>query len=329
MEIALKLIYQVALLFLMMLPGVVMHRARLCCEHFAKGLSGLVLYICQPMLIFLAYLRPYDKAVFINCLWVLLLALLSHILFAAAALLFYRKTQDGQKRILRIATVFGNAAFMGVPMIGVLLGAEALLYASVYNIVFNLFLWSFGVLVCTHGKDMDGDGDHDEHDRAAIKRDIVLMLRRTLLHPVTLAAVVGLVFFFFPIENVIPDLLIDAATMLSNLVAPLAMMVIGLRLSDIRFKGFLRDGNALWCIALRHVLLPLAVLGMIKLLTLVGVPLSDTVSKVVLILAATPIATSASMFAERYDCDACYAGKLVTVSTVLSIVTMPLLLLLI
>ncbi|MBO5755829.1 MAG: AEC family transporter, partial [Clostridia bacterium] len=314
MEIALDLIYQVAILFLMMLPGVIMRKAKLCCEHFAKGLSGLVLYIAQPCLIFLAYLRPYDRAVFLNCLWVLLLAFVAHAIFAAAAFLFYRNAPDGQKRILRLATVFGNAAFMGVPMVGVLLGPEALLYASVYNIVFNLFLWSLGVLICTHNKDMDGDGDHDKDDRAAIKRDILLMTRRTLLHPVTLAAALGLVFFFLPIENTFPALLTDAATMLSNLVAPLAMMVIGLRLSDMRFKGFFRDGNALLCIALRHILLPLAVLGLIKLLGLVGAPLSETVSKVVLILAATPVATSASMFAERYDCDACYAGKIVTVS---------------
>jgi predicted permease len=329
MEIAIKLIYQVAILFLMMVPGIIMRKARLCCDHFAKGLSGLVLYIAQPMLIFQAYLRPYDKTVFINCLWVLLLAFLSHVLFAAAAVLFYHKAPDGQKRILRLATVFGNAAFMGVPMIGVLLGAEALLYASVYNIVFNLFLWSMGVLFCTHNKDMDGDGDHGADDRTAIKKDILLMVRRTLLHPVTLAAAIGLVFFFLPIEDKVPSLLTDSITMLANLVAPLAMMVIGLRLSDIRFKGFFRDAHAIWCLVLRHALLPLAVLGMIKLFALIGAPISDTVSKVVLILAATPIAISASMFAERYDCDACYAGKLVTVSTLLSIVTMPLLLLLI
>lgn len=329
MDIALKLVYQVAILFLMMLPGVVMRRAKLCCEHFAKGLSGLVLYIAQPALIFLAYLRPYDREVFLNCIWVLVLALVAHLLFAAAAFLFYRGAPDGNRRILRLATVFGNAAFMGVPMIGVVLGAEALLYASVYNIVFNLFLWSLGVLICTHKKDMDGDGDHDEDDRKAIKRDILLMTRRTLLHPVTLAAAVGLVFFFFPIENAVPALLIDATTMLSNLVAPLAMMVIGLRLSDITFKGFFRDGYGILCIALRHLLLPLAVIGIIKLLALSGLPISETVTKVVVILAATPIATSASMFAERYDCDACYAGKLVTISTVLSIVTMPLLMFLI
>lgn len=329
MEIALKLVYQVAILFLMMLPGVVMRRAKLCCEHFAKGLSGLVLYIAQPALIFLAYLRPYDKAVFLNSVWVLVLALVAHLIFAAAAFLFYHGAPDGNRRILRLATVFGNAAFMGVPMIGVVLGAEALLYASVYNIVFNLFLWSLGVLICTHNKDMDGDGDHDKDDRAAIKRDILLMTRRTLLHPVTLAAAVGLVFFFLPIENVVPDLLIDSISMLSNLVAPLAMMVIGLRLSDITFKGFFRDGYGILCIVLRHLLLPLAVIGIIKLLGLLGLPISETVTKVVVILAATPIATSSSMFAERYDCDACYAGKLVTISTVLSIVTMPLLMFLI
>ncbi len=328
MEIAIKLAYQVGILFLMMIPGVIMKKAGFADERFGKGLSGLVLYIAQPALIFLAYLRPYDKTVFINSLWVLLFALLSHLLFAAVSLLLYRKAPDGQQRMLRMATVFGNAAFMGVPVVGIILGAEALLYASIYNIVFNLVLWSFGVFICTRGKDQDGDGDYDAHDRSHIKKTVLFMLRSALLHPVTLAAALGLVFFFFPIENAIPDLLVDALSMLQNLVAPLSMIIIGLRLADMKLKGCFRDGNMYLCLAMRHLLLPFGVMLFMKGVSLLGVPIDPTVVSVVLILAATPIATSSTMFAERYDCDAPYISRVVTLSTILSIVTMPALILL-
>ena len=65
-----------------------------------------------------------------------------------------------------------------------------------------------------------------------------------------------------------------------------------------------------------------------KLLTLVGVPLSETVTTVVLLLSATPAATSSTMFAEKYDCDAVYTSRAVMISTLLSIATMPLIVLL-
>ena len=79
---------------------------------------------------------------------------------------------------------------------------------------------------------------------------------------------------------------------------------------------------------LRHLALPLLFLGIIKLLDLVGLPISEGVGLTALILASTPSATSATMFAEKYNCDAPYTSRLVIVSTLLSILTMPLVVLL-
>ena len=80
---------------------------------------------------------------------------------------------------------------------------------------------------------------------------------------------------------------------------------------------------------LRHIGLPLAVLGILTLLKVSGLSMSKTVFTVITLLSATPAATSATMFAEKYDCDANYVSRLVTVSTLISIVTMPLILLLV
>ena len=116
--------------------------------------------------------------------------------------------------------------------------------------------------------------------------------------------------------------------MLKNLVAPLSMVVIGLRLADMDFKGLLKDKDMYLFILLRHILLPLASLGIVKLVGFI-LPVSYAVEMVIVIMAAAPAASSATMFAEKYDCDAAYVSRLVTVSTLLSIVTMPLILLLV
>ena len=81
-------------------------------------------------------------------------------------------------------------------------------------------------------------------------------------------------------------------------------------------------------LALRHIALPVLVFGAIKLVMLTGLPVSDEVLMVTLILAACPAASSATMFAEKYDCDAAYVSRLVAVSTILSIATMPLMVML-
>jgi predicted permease len=116
--------------------------------------------------------------------------------------------------------------------------------------------------------------------------------------------------------------------MLKGLVAPLSMIVIGLRLADMRFLGIFKDKQMFVFLFLRHILLPLATVGVVKILGLI-LPIAPVVEMAVVIMASAPAATSATMFAEKYDCDAVYVSKLVTVSTLISIVTMPLVLLLV
>ena len=285
-------------------------------------MSGLVLYIAQPALIFLAYLRSYDREVFINCLWVLLFSVIAHAVFILASLLVFRRAEDEKRRILRLATIFSNAAFLGIPLIDAVLGAEATLYASIYNITFNLVLWSLGVFICTVGKDTDADGEKDHVHQT--RRLMLRSLLKAFLHPVTIAAVLGLVFFFSPLDGHVPLFIHETLTILKGLVAPLSMIVIGLRLADMSWKGLFKDGYMYLFLALRHIVLPVAVFGILKLISLIGIGVNETVLLVTLIMAAAPAASSSCMFAERYDCDAAYASRLVTVSTLLSIVTMPL-----
>lgn len=327
-DLVIKLIYNVGVMFLMMIPGLIMKKCRLAPEGFGKGLSNLVLYIAQPALIFLAYVRPYDSAVLVNILYVLLFSVVAHVIFAVIALRVFGKSPDGRRRMLRFATVFSNAAFMGIPLIGKVLGDGATIYASVYNITFNLFLWSFGVYLCTEGRDHDYDGDVDSDDKKLARRKLLASMKKAILHPVTLAAFVGLFFFFLPIDTYIPDIVTEGLTMLKDLVIPLSMAVIGLRLADIDFRGIFKDKDMYLFLVLRHLALPALVFAVMRLISLLNIGITTDVILVVLIMACAPAASSATMFAERYDCDAPYVSKLVAVSTILSIATMPLVILL-
>lgn len=341
-DLIINIIFYVAVLFVMLVPGVILKKCKLAPDGFGKGISNLVLYVAQPLLIVSAYVNCKSRFsdIWLNILMVLLLSVIAHVIFAGVALNIFRDVPDGKRRILRLATVFSNAAFMGIPLIAALLGEEAAIYASIYNITFNLFLWTLGVFLCTRNsdEDFDGDGDVDVVDelRAAhstIKNEVSFL--KVLVHPVTIASVIGVILLATGANtaiaanlsgdgaNLILKLVVECLTMLKALVAPLSMVVIGLRLAEVDFGGIFKDINLYTFLGLRHLVLPLAVVGIAKLLTLIGVPISDEALLVSAILAATPAASSATMFAEKYDCDAGYASKLVIISTILSIVTLP------
>ena len=324
-----KLIYNVALFFVMMIPGIILKRCKLVPDGLGKGISNLVLYIAQPVLVFLAYMVDFELKILMNSLWVLLFSVVAHSIFAVVAVYIFRKAPDRARRMLRVATIFGNAAFMGIPLIDSVLGSEATIYASVYNITFNLFLWSLGVKICVDNKDIDGDGISDEEH---LRKKSGASIKKALLHPVTLAAVFGLVFFFTPLNRyIVSDSPIvplafarDALDKIKALVVPLSMVVLGIRMAEINFKGFFKDKYVYIFLLLRHIALPLIVAAILRLVFLIPAFGSGAdVIKVVVILAATPAASSATMFAEMYDGDSPYVSKLVAVSTILSILTMP------
>ena len=303
--IAEALIYQVGLLFLMLIPGIILAKCGLSTTGLGKGLANLVLYVAQPALIVVAYVRAFDQEILMNAVWVFVFSILSNFVFAGIAFLCFRKAEESRQKMLRFATIFSNAAYMGIPLIVAVLNEEAAIYASVYNITFNLFLWSLGVIICTGDK-----------KQASVKK--------VLLHPVTISAAIGLLIFLLPVDGYVPQILIDGMTMLKDLVAPLSMIIIGMRLADMKFRGIFRDRYLYEFLIVRMLLLPALVFAIMKPLSLMLPSINETVMTVILVTAATPAATATSMFAEKYDGNATYAGTLVSLSTLIAVLTMPL-----
>ena len=334
MDVVSAIIYNVGIFFIMMIPGIILKKCNMVPDGFGKGLSNLVLYIAQPALILIAYIREFDKDILVNSVYVLLFSIVSHTLFAVCSMAVFKKAPDGQSRMLKFATIFSNAAFLGIPLINAVLEDTypgATLYASIYNITFNLFLWSLGVMICTSGRDenQNGECDYTEASRKlaeefGAKTGLGGSILKALTHPVTIAAAIGLVFFISPLNAYVPEIAIKSLTMLKELVAPLSMIIIGIRLADMDFRGIYKDKYMYLFLSLRHILLPVAMILIMKLLELVGIAISPVVSTVIVIMSSAPAASSATMFAEKYNCDSAYVSRLVAISTILSIATIPL-----
>lgn len=291
-------------LFLFMLPGFIVRRTGIADAHFSKSLSVLTLYVAQVSLFLYSFIREYDREVFLRLLAVFLFSILSHTLFYGLSFLFFRRAPDAQRRVLRFGVIFSNAGYMGVPLISAVFGSEYAIYATVYIVAFNIFSFSIGRLIFTN-------------DRKYIS------VKKMILNPAVVPILIGLVFFFTPLNRIVPQLVMDALRVLQSMVAPVSMIVIGANLADMDFKGALKDRYTIPFVFLRLFLFPAIFFVILKLFDIAGALSDPTLLPILLILSATPVAAITTIYAELYGGDAKYGSKLVAISTLCTIFSMP------
>lgn len=299
------LFMQVLLLAMMLVPGVLIRKMRWGDDGFAKGISNLILYAAQLALIISPFIRAYDKSLLSGIIGVFFISFFAHILFYIVAVLLIPGANSKLKQVLRFGIVFSNAGYMGIPLIEAVLGSEAAIYATIYNISFNLFMWSLGRYIYT------------------CDRKYVSPLKM-FINPAAVAVYIGLVIFFLPIETYIPPVIISAIDMLKGLVAPLSMILVGYHMAGANFKNLFKSGSLFFAIFIRLIVCPVVLFLLLKLLSVTGIYHNVTAVTVALLAASTPAATSTSMLAEKHDGDTETSGMLVPVSTVLAVITMPL-----
>lgn len=311
------IVITVAILALLVLPGYLLGKFKLAGDGFATGLSNFVLYVAQSCMFINAFLNTeVTGTVLRRMAIVFILSAVIHLLFTGIAFIFYRGAPDGIRSILRFSTIFTNAGYMSIAMFEILFPdlPEATVYASVYLIFFNMYMWSLGAYLHTH-------------DKACIRPKAIL------LNPAIVSSMIGFALFLIgagPFIQTTPVLMpfSRAIAILGSTVCPLSMIVVGTRLGMMSFRGFFRDRYLYLYLFVRLLLSPTIVFGLLKLLGIAFSGVLDAgeitlMTTILLICASTPAATSVSMFAEKFGTDTEYAGKLVSVSTILSVVTIP------
>jgi predicted permease len=232
--------------------------------------------------------------------------------FIFAVKLFYRGAEKETAKVYRFGTVFANAGYMGIPLISMVLGDEAAIYASVYIVAFNFFCWSYGALIYSEDKSF-------------------ISPKKMFVNAATIPTAIGIIVFVTNVYPYIPapiaELTYETLTMLKNTVAPMSMMIIGMRLADLNLKGAFRDKYLYLGLSLRLIVFPLGAFVLLAICKLLGF-YDPTGFTVILVCASTPVASATCMFAEKFGSDSTSASKFVSVSTVLSLATMPLMALL-
>lgn len=297
-----NVINQVLILFIMMLVGVYSNKKGIIDDRVQKGLSDLVIKITLPCLIFNSFNLKYENQLFINGMKLLLYSIIIHVSTLILSKYIFSGFDEKKIPTLRFVTTFTNCGFMGYPVLYSIFGEIGIFYASIYNIVFTSFVWTFGVYLYV------GDLSFKEGAREIVK------------NPAIWAVIIGGIMFLFRLYP--PKVIMETVHMIGNITTPLAMIIIGSMLSKSNIRGIFKDRSIYFLSIISLILMPAIVFSVLKLLKA-----NLLLTQICTLIMAMPGAVTGPIIASKYNGDYKYSSQCIFVTTLFSIITIPLVIL--
>lgn len=301
MELAVITAQKISVMFVMALIGMVCYRVKLIDKHTNEKLSDILLLLVSPLLIFTSYQQEFDPEKLNGLLTAFVMAAASHaIAIVMASFAVRRGRKDYQ--VERMGVIYSNCGFMGIPLVNALFGAEGVFYVTAYITVFNILIWTHGVILMTG------------------KRDTKSLLA-ALKSPCIIAIILGIVCYLCRIR--FPALILEPIEAIADMNTPLAMLVAGISIAGSDIRSLLKKKRIYYLCAVRLLVIPVVVLAVLKALHL-----SDMVTTVTVLATACPTGTTGTLFALRFHGNSGYASEIFGLATAFSIVTIPFIMLL-
>lgn len=284
---------QVVTLFLMMAVGFVLVKVGALNKIGLEQMSTLLLYVVAPCIVVDAFQQEGLPP--LSFLGVAALAIGSYYLvFMPLSSLIFRRQPEDTGVVLRFGATYGNTGFMGLPLLLVLLGPDALIYGAISVVLFNACQWTHGAMVMGSS----------------------FSLKKAILNPGTIGLLLGLPFLLLPIR--LPGMVASAVTFMANLNTPLAMVVIGGQMAHANLPATFTQPKLYLVSALKLVVIPALVAVM-----LLPFGLDPLLYRTCVVLSATPAAGVTGIFAQKFGRDTSTAAQLITLTTLLSVLTLP------
>ncbi len=294
---------QTIIMFLMIMVGLVIYKTKLADHNGNRSISNILLLIVTPaMLMDSLFSMEYSVHIMHNFLISIVLGFLTHFaVIGITHLCLGKKSSHPDIGMDRYLAVYSNCGFMGMPLVSATFGAEAVLYMAGYLISFNVLTWTHGLIQIT--------------GETSAKQIV-----KGLLSPTVICTGIGILVFLtqVPIESHV----MKAIGYIGAMNTPLGMIVAGMVLAETGLKGIFQKPRMFLVTALKLIAAP-AVTCVLLILVRKIIPLSDAVFYAILIPSACPAATTGTMMALRYDKDYQYSSQVFVVSTLLSMVTIP------
>lgn len=290
---------QVSILYIIAGVGFVADKTGIFPQKSAKKVIDLLFNIILPIAIIHTFMNMEYTTAHIKGLFIAFVcAAATHLFGILAATVFFRKKYSRlEKGIYRYATVLSNAAFLALPLAQSVIGNEGVFYCAVYVGMFNIIAFTYGI-----------------HEISGHQAKIDL--KKIILNPGSISVLIGVPLFLLQVK--LPYIIDYPMQLVGSINSPLAMIVFGTFLANANFKNIIIKKELYFISFLRLILIPLCMMGLFRLCGVHGdLLVAMTISS------SAPTATNTAMYAAKYDNDAALGSEIAAQSSVLSIITMP------
>lgn len=297
MEIVVLLLRQNLVMLVYMMIGYFLYKKKLVSAGGSADIGRILLYIVMPAAILKSYLADFSQERLEGLFVSFLAALLSLLLSIAAARIAFSKEQG----IERFGAAFSNAGFIGIPLVQMTLGEEAVFYVSSYVALLNILQWTYGLVTIT--------GDRS-----------LISVKRLRTNPILLSFLAGIALFLLPVS--LPETAENVVGTIAAMNGPLAMIVLGVYLGQVPLRSLFSGRVVYRCALVRLIVIPVLTMALL----FVFPEKYHMLKLTILIAASAPVGSNVSIFAQLYGQDYMQSVKEVTFSTLLCIITLPLIL---
>lgn len=299
------LIQQVLIMFLLSAVGYICFRTKKITLEGSRNLGNILIYLSLPCVIISSFLVERTTEKLLGLLYSSLAAFAVLMISVIISRLFFKKDA-----ILCFSSSFSNPGFFGVPLIVASLADGAVFYVAAFIAFINLAQWTYGVALLT------SDNQKSKKENPSV--EIRAFLKKLFTAPFMVAIIIGLFFFLSGLP--MPSLINKGISYISGLNTPIAMFTIGIYLAQTDLAKMFRKPKLYLLSAVRLILIPLA-----SMLVLFLIPKNLTdLRMALLIVSACPVGSNVAVYAQLHNSDYPYAVETVVISTLLSIISIPL-----
>lgn len=302
-----KIFLNVLVMLVYMMFGFLLTKAGKAESEQAKSISGFLIYVCCPCMIFSSFfsMEKSDENIRQAGLFFVFCFLLLLLFFGILWLIFRKKYEDGRYRILTASALMGNVGFFGLPLVVSLFPDQPIVacYSTMYVTAMNIFVFTVGVWLITK-------------DRKYIS------LKAAIFNPTVLSALVAIPIFL--LQPKIPALVTDSVSLLGKMTTPLCMLILGMRLASMKFREIFSQPFVYFACAMKLIVFPLFAFLCVRWFP----GLDETFRVTVCVLSAAPSASVLLSLAELHGCEQKLSANVLLLTTLFSLITMPLLMLL-
>lgn len=298
---SLVVLEQMVMIFILILTGFVLYKKKMISDSASKDLSALVVNVCSPGLVIVSMFNdlsqiPRENVIFVGIIGVVFYLFL---IFFGYFFVWVLKVPEHLRNAYVLMTVFGNTGFIGIPVALAIIGPESMVYVIVFNFLFNLTIFTFGIMLLKK----DNQGKKQSW--------------KDYLSPGLIACIIAFAIYWFQLE--LPEEIETLAGYYGNACTLLSMIVIGISLAGMKVKDMLKNRRLLVFVFIRFIAFPI-------LLALALRPvLSDLLMReVVILMAALPVGNFPAMLCEQYGRDPKPIAEGIVVTTILSVFTITL-----